>query len=438
VSEYRDALERQAERFDLPPGALDRLFERQRQKARNRRVAAAATAFLVAGVGIGVAAIAFRGRSQLLPPEPITPANVSSLQLVWTANLGAPTSAPVVSGDAVYLTAGEPGGNLKLYAFPTSCDSEACRPSWYAELGRTHRLTRPAVAAGRVFATGDRLYAFTVRCEADGGRCDPIWTTRSTRPALYSSPAVAESIVYVTTGRGLEAYRASGAGSDIRPLWRGPSGASLNPPAVGGGNVYTVSHSMGLSAYAVECGMEGETCQPLWRAIVASSDSAGVTATDRAVYATAARLYSFSTDCGSPRCDLLWLAKGIRSIGITPPVLSGGEVYVGGDRLYAFAAECNSESCPPVWVGPRQSDPSLPEPRRWSLPAVRPNMVFSSTDRPYAFRAGCAEKGGECAPLWVGPPLARAALTAVGVSDRLVVLTASDGSIRAFAVTADS
>jgi hypothetical protein len=44
----------------------------------------------------------------------------------------------------------------------------------------------------------------------------------------------------------------------------------------------------------------------------------------------------------------------------------------------------------------------------------------------------------ECAPLWVGPPLARAALTAVGVSDRLVVLTASDGSIRAFAVTADS
>ena len=85
-------------------------------------------------------------------------------------------------------------------------------------------------------------------------------------------------------------------------------------------------------------------------------------------------------------------------------------VRVGGDRLYAFAAECGSETCPPVWVGPRQSDPSLPEPRRWSLPAVRPNMVFSSADRPYAFRAGCAEREqsvflfGLGHP-WPGPPL---------------------------------
>jgi PQQ-like domain len=435
VTEYRKILEGEAERFDLSPGAFDRLLERQQRKARTRRVAAGATAFLVAAAGIWVATTAFRRQPSPGLPERITPANVSRLQLVWAASVGAPASTPVVTHNTVYLTAGAPGANLRLYAFPISCDSaDSCRPSWYAELGPAERLTRPAVAGGRVFATGDRLHAFPALCAEDGGRCDPIWTSSTSPSARYSSPLVAGDVVYVTSGTSLDAYRASGPAGAIDPLWSGPSGGGVNPPAVGGGNAYTVAHPEGLSAFPLDCQTGTETCQPIWQASAGESDAPGVVATEQAVFATTTRLSAFASDCGSSRCDQLWFSEGIRSIRNSPPVVGDGEVYVGGDRLYAFSLECGGESCPPQWVGPEQRDPSLPEPRSWSDTAVQANMVFSSTDRPYAFPTRCGQGGSVCAPLWVGQPITGAAFTAIGVSDRVVVQTAADGSIRAFAV----
>ena len=440
MSEYRKLLERESVRFALPPGALDRLLERQQRKARNRRVTASATAFLVAGVGIWLAVIAFRGAPRPTLPKRITPANVSRLQLLWSTSVGAPSSAPVISDGAVYLTAGEPGGSVKLYAFPISCSSvESCRPSWYGQLGPASRLTRPAVAGGTIFATADGLYAFSTRCAVDGGRCDPIWTARSTPSAVYSSPVVADGVVYVTSSDGtLEAYAAPRRGETINPSWTGRGGAGLNPPAVSSGNVYTASHPEGLSAFPVGCQTDNGTCEPLWRGNFATSDAGGVAATQDTVYATGARLYAFGRDCGLPQCKPVWFSQGIRAVRLTAPVIWEREVYIGGDRLYAFAVDCKSDACPPVWMGPQQPDPSLPVPRAWSEPVSRSNMVFSSTDRPYAFAAACGEGGSVCAPLWVGTPLTGVASTAVGVSDRVVVVSASDGSIRAFAVAAGS
>ena len=44
-------LERKSRRFELAPGALDRLFERHRRKQRNRRIGAGLLAFAIAGAG---------------------------------------------------------------------------------------------------------------------------------------------------------------------------------------------------------------------------------------------------------------------------------------------------------------------------------------------------------------------------------------------------
>ena len=60
MSEFRQDLERKSERFELAPGALDRLFERRRRKQRNQRIAAGAAALLVTA-GMGLAIIGLRG-----------------------------------------------------------------------------------------------------------------------------------------------------------------------------------------------------------------------------------------------------------------------------------------------------------------------------------------------------------------------------------------
>lgn len=50
MSDYRQALDRESERFDLAPGALDRLLERRRQKDRNQRIRAGLGAAIIVAV----------------------------------------------------------------------------------------------------------------------------------------------------------------------------------------------------------------------------------------------------------------------------------------------------------------------------------------------------------------------------------------------------
>lgn len=51
MTDHRPALEREGERFDLAPGALDRMFERRRRKDRNQRIKAGVVAVFILGVG---------------------------------------------------------------------------------------------------------------------------------------------------------------------------------------------------------------------------------------------------------------------------------------------------------------------------------------------------------------------------------------------------
>jgi DNA-binding beta-propeller fold protein YncE len=59
MTEFREVLQREAERFDLPPGALDRLHRKQRRRQRNRRMVSGAVALIVALGGTLLAIRAF-------------------------------------------------------------------------------------------------------------------------------------------------------------------------------------------------------------------------------------------------------------------------------------------------------------------------------------------------------------------------------------------
>jgi hypothetical protein len=73
MSDVKRALERGEERFELEPGALERLFNRRRRKQRNQRVGAAVVALVIATAGMGLAVLGLRGLgSQPRPAAPPT------------------------------------------------------------------------------------------------------------------------------------------------------------------------------------------------------------------------------------------------------------------------------------------------------------------------------------------------------------------------------
>ena len=91
MNDLRGPLERESERFDLAPGALGRMLDRQRRKAQRRRIGAAVVALAIAGFGIWT--VASLGG---LGPGPSIPARPASL-LEGTWHTGRLSERDVVS-----------------------------------------------------------------------------------------------------------------------------------------------------------------------------------------------------------------------------------------------------------------------------------------------------------------------------------------------------
>ena len=62
MGEFRGLLDREGERFDLPPGGLERLRRRHRRRQRNRRIGAGVLAMALAFGGTVLVVTAFQGR----------------------------------------------------------------------------------------------------------------------------------------------------------------------------------------------------------------------------------------------------------------------------------------------------------------------------------------------------------------------------------------
>jgi len=234
-------------------------------------------------------------------------------------------------------------------------------------------------------------------------------------------------------------------------LWQAQDQDDLaTSPIVSGGLVYAmVGEDSTLSAFAVGCGVGGETCAPVWtadlhggfsirRGVIYAIDDYHLVAVDAASCATGTcrRVWTSSTSssfsypmvsrgyvyvnecstcevtrpriptdtlqvfdadaCGAPTCDPGW--RGHVS-GNTTPSVGGGFVMVGKlyHDLWAFPSRgCGQPTCTAVWKGTT--------PSTTSTPAVSRGVAYTATigtgpGQLSAFEvSGC---GAEvCPPLW--------------------------------------
>jgi hypothetical protein len=79
MTDLRTALDRESERYDLAPGALERTLDRQRRRSQRRRIVAAVVALAIAGSSIwAVMSLAGLGGRRSTPASP-----VSLLEETW-------------------------------------------------------------------------------------------------------------------------------------------------------------------------------------------------------------------------------------------------------------------------------------------------------------------------------------------------------------------
>jgi hypothetical protein len=71
MSDLRDALDRESQRYDLAPGALERTLDRRRRKAQSRRVGAVVVGLAIAGVTVWlVVSLGGLGKRPSIPASP--------------------------------------------------------------------------------------------------------------------------------------------------------------------------------------------------------------------------------------------------------------------------------------------------------------------------------------------------------------------------------
>jgi hypothetical protein len=89
MPDFRQDLDRKSERFELPPGALDRLFERRRRKQRNIRIRAAVLALVIGAAGTWGAVSALReiGTDRRPATQPSRPESYSLIAGEYSVTL---------------------------------------------------------------------------------------------------------------------------------------------------------------------------------------------------------------------------------------------------------------------------------------------------------------------------------------------------------------
>jgi hypothetical protein len=134
MTEYRQLLDREGERFDLAPGALDRFFDRRKRKHRNQRVGAGLVALVVLAAGAWAAVSLLGG--PLSNPRPAssltpTPSRQLYLGIAGTYTVTLSTADPGVSANGMtgtYTMRLLPNGVVRLSA-PAGALREGSSPS---------------------------------------------------------------------------------------------------------------------------------------------------------------------------------------------------------------------------------------------------------------------------------------------------------------------
>ena len=419
MSDIRDALRHRQHAYQPAPGAFDRLVRRRHRKQRAQRLSSLAVAALVCGATLW----AFHPLSRLEHPSgapPIDRSTVSGLEVAWTAGVGDAPTAPVVHDDRVFVGT----GSGVLYAL----DARGGHVVWVGRL-RGSIVSAPAILGDQVVVhtTSGVLAAFETGCGTSGATCLPAWTAY-TRDEDGSPPSVVDGVIYVNAGNDrMLAFEGCSSGP-CDPAWIGqvPSNEPLRSPvapAVVVGSVWTVLGTNTV-VFPERC---DRVCEPT-QSQFAGSMSIGPVVGDRLVVlgSSTGYLYGFRAECPG-RCRAIWRA---RADAPTTPAVDDGVVFVSGapgGGMAAVPERCRSAgaACEPSWVGDIHGSPT-------STVVTARGVVYvgSSDGNLYAFATVCDRACSPAASVRVGSSAEGLAVWA----DRVLFLTAADGTLRALTV----
>ena len=219
-------------------------------------------------------------------------------------------------------------------------------------------------------------------CSGTPVACVPMWTTAGVPVSTGNggSPAIANGVIYITGGKTLDAFDATGSAGcsgtpkTCAPLWTAALSSPGETAAVADGIVYVGTTYSGLYAFGAtgtancSTGTTAKTCAPLW---IAPINSAGALAVANGVIYAAAgsTLYAFdaaaSGNCpgtGTTKtCSRapLWTSAASTYVATGSLTVANGVVYItssgGGLDAYDAAGSLNcsvsgtAKTCTPLW-----------------------------------------------------------------------------------------
>lgn len=189
MTDYRRVLDRESERFELAPGALERVLERGKRKDRHQRIGAGLVAFVVLAIGSVVAVSAFRGATNgQRPGASPSPGGQLYLQIAGTYTVTLSSADPGVAARGLagtYTLRLLPDGVLELSA-PPGALREGPSPSGIAYRLSGSRFTTNAFV--NISCPGS-IGIGTYRWALAGGRLafTPLQEDCATRRTLFAS-----------------------------------------------------------------------------------------------------------------------------------------------------------------------------------------------------------------------------------------------------------
>lgn len=276
--------------------------------------------------------------------------------LLWRSQILRGAVTPVIE-DGLVFEASASG----LFVFDEGCRSDGgvCGPLWWDRSGTDREsmlLTDPSFSSGEVSVAsihdaggGDgrpaRIFAYPIRCRADGERCRPsLRDTIAERTHRFTSfvlgPEAAHHLVFVSgVGGPILAYPLGCAHASCRPtrVYAAPR-ASLEDWTVGRGEVVVATHHNDVIAFPANCeGQRRCASSWSWQAPDAVQDlqiQRGIVyaSTKHAVYALAA-----SRGNGTHHRHPFWRWSADASLDAPVTVNRDSVLVSAGQRLFALA-----------------------------------------------------------------------------------------------------
>jgi nitrite reductase/ring-hydroxylating ferredoxin subunit len=316
----------------------------------------------------------------------------------------------IASTAAILSTIGGSRGPQPASPTITPGNASTLQLRWTAALGEAGPA--PVVADGVVVGEtrSGQILAFPDRCAGDGGACAPLWRASIDRMDAETDRAD-RTITWWPRTPG------------------NPGEGNVAAFTAADGVVYAASKTGKIYAFDVHCGVNGQTCLPMWTGQVVHGDQPPVSTAPPTVengFVLAGGengTFAFHVGCGAggASCTPAWHIPQVGFFRVQGNFLYGTSWSPGtgrtNERAYAFDATTGKM----IWHSDEVSCCSND-----STPAQYGDTVYVNFGREIdAFPVDCR---GSCRPIWTAPIIDRFSSPPVVTGNVVAVTVATDGS----------